>query len=75
MLCPAAATETHATNADANALRWGTLYNFRFDANAAPVAGTVTLGLFKPGTPTSMQVDASVPDGVLSDPNRFDVIA
>jgi hypothetical protein len=34
---------------NANALRWGTLYNFRFDANTAPVTATATLGLFKPG--------------------------
>lgn len=55
-------TQTFAQNANANALRWGTTYNFRFDAAAPPVAGTVTLGQFKvagditftgmvPGTP------------------------
>ena len=38
---------------NANALRWGTLYNFRFDANIAPVSGNATIGLFKPGTPTT----------------------
>jgi hypothetical protein len=38
---------------NANALRWGTLYNFRFDANIAPVAGPAAIGLFKPGTPTT----------------------
>ena len=39
--------ETQAQNASANAIRWGTLYNFRFDANAAPQSGTITLGLWK----------------------------
>ncbi len=39
---------------NANALRWGTLYNFRFDANVAPVSGPATIGLFKPGTPTTV---------------------
>ena len=29
-------TETFATNQNANAIRWGTLYNFRFDADQAP---------------------------------------
>lgn len=32
-----------------NALRWSTLYNFRFDINAEPVPSTLILGLFKPG--------------------------
>ncbi|MCH9002668.1 MAG: hypothetical protein IIC02_08855 [Planctomycetes bacterium] len=38
---------------NANALRWGTLYNFRFRANVPPTSTrsgtTITLGLFKPG--------------------------
>jgi hypothetical protein len=37
-----------------NPLRWGMLFNFRFDANAPPAATTVTLGLYEPGTPTSV---------------------
>src|SRR2546430_5810075 len=28
--------ETFAQNQNANAIRWGTLYNFRFDANLPP---------------------------------------
>ncbi|MBL9140500.1 MAG: hypothetical protein JNK53_01420 [Phycisphaerae bacterium] len=43
------ATDTFATNSNANALRWGTTYNFRFDAAAPPTNGTVTLGRFKTG--------------------------
>jgi len=35
------------TSADDNALRWGTLYNFRFDCNLAPTTGDVKLGQFK----------------------------
>ncbi len=42
-------TESFATNTNANAIRWGTLYNFRFDADVAPVFNDVSLGLFKPG--------------------------
>jgi hypothetical protein len=42
-------TSTFATNPNANALRWSTLYNFRFDANAPPITGDVTLGLFRLG--------------------------
>jgi len=44
------ATDSYAANLNANALRWGTLYNFRFDANAAPVGSLATITLFKPGT-------------------------
>jgi hypothetical protein len=56
-------TTPFATNANANALRWGTTYNFRFDAPLAPAAapGNVVLGLFKPGTPTNINVAAVVP--------------
>ena len=48
------ATETFAVNPNANALRWGTLYNFRFDANVPPGLASVTIGLFRPGTPASV---------------------
>jgi len=41
------ATTPFATNPSANALRWGTTYNFRFDANVAPATGTVDLVQFK----------------------------
>ncbi len=41
-------TEDYATNPDANALRWGTVYNFRFEVNAWGEPGTATVGLFKP---------------------------
>lgn len=42
------ATQPFAVNLNANALRWATLYNFRFDADAPPTCyGNVTLGLFR----------------------------
>ncbi|MBK7874183.1 MAG: hypothetical protein IPJ77_00245 [Planctomycetes bacterium] len=52
-----------AENVDpnANALRWGTLYNFRFDANAAPRTAAVSLGLWKGGSPPAMNAAAEVP--------------
>lgn len=55
------------TQASANALRWSTMYNFRFDANVAPAAitGQVALGLWKAptaGSPaTSVAMQAAVP--------------
>jgi hypothetical protein len=50
--------------ANANAIRWGTMYNFRFDANIAPGTGSATLGLFKVGTPTSISVSGLPTPGV-----------
>ena len=55
------ASQTHAQNANANALRWSTTYNYRFDTLAAPVQGTITVTLFKPGTPTTVTFLADVP--------------
>lgn len=48
--------ETFATNPNSNALRWGTLYNFSFDAPAPPTMGTATLGLFRSGGSASVAV-------------------
>jgi hypothetical protein len=57
-----------APNGDnGNALRWGTMYNFRFDANVPPSGsgGQATVGLYKPpssGNPaTSATAGATVP--------------
>lgn len=41
-------TETFQQNTNANALRWGSMYNFWFDSDTAPTS--VTIGLFKPGS-------------------------
>jgi hypothetical protein len=49
-------TETIAQNPNANAIRWGTLYNFRFDSNRPPTAASGTLGFFKTGSPMAIQV-------------------
>jgi len=42
-------TETFADNPNANAIRWGTLYNFRFDADQSPRATTATIGFWSDG--------------------------
>ena len=49
-------TETFATNQNANAIRWGTLYNFRFDADQAPNATNATVGFFKTGSPIGVML-------------------
>lgn len=46
-----------------NPIRWGTLYNFRFDADVEPGTITASMGMFKPGTPTSLSGDVVGPAG------------
>ena len=57
------ATQDFAVNQNANALRWGTLYNFRFDADVAPWPGkgTVTMSYFKPGVNPNATVQTVTP--------------
>jgi hypothetical protein len=59
-------TQTHSQNVNANALRWDTIYNFRFVTNIPPAGGQGTITLFKPGTPTAVSttVVAPSPDGL-----------
>ncbi len=56
-------TSAYDVNPNANALRWGTLYNFRFVADSRPREGLGTLTLFAPGTPASVQVLIDIPAG------------
>jgi len=51
----------YATDPDANALRWGTLYNFWFDAPAPPIARSVEIHLFRPGAPELVTAAAAGP--------------
>src|SRR5436190_2180429 len=51
-------TETFAQNQNANAIRWGTLYNFRFDADQPPQSVNATVAYFKTGAPMSVQIQA-----------------
>ena len=48
-------TQDASNNPNANALRWSTLYNFRFDSTSPPAdgGGTVLIGLWRPGMPSS----------------------
>src|SRR5262249_19315775 len=51
-------TETFAQNQNANAIRFGTLYNFRFDANQKPNFTDATVGFFKTGSPILALIQA-----------------
>jgi len=55
-------SETFNQNPNANALRWGTVYNFRFDANVPPTTGQPQIRLFLAGTPETISVSLPVPN-------------
>lgn len=53
-------TDPFDTTPNANALRWATMFSFRFDADFSPLDVVWELELFKPGSPTT--VDIPFPD-------------
>lgn len=55
-------TETFAQNPNANAIRWGTMYNFRFRSNRPPTVANATIGFYKTGDPINVLVQ--VPSAV-----------
>lgn len=62
-------TDDFSVNQNANALRWGTLYNFRFTINREPQTTDVTITLFRPGTPTDVTAPLVGPLVTLADCN------
>ena len=54
-------TNTYDENEWANAIRWGSMYNFYFTANQPPSDVALTLGLFKPGNEPSVEHVAAAP--------------
>jgi hypothetical protein len=59
-------TQTSAQNQNANAIRFGTLYNFRFDADQPPQTANATVGYFKTGSPMTVEIQA--PGGGVATP-------
>jgi len=59
-------SETFAQNPNANAVRWGTLYNFRFDSSSPPQTATATVGFFKTGSPVTIAIQAPAPNNTTS---------
>ena len=55
-------TQTHTENSSANALRWGTMYNYRFDADSGPVTVKATLGLYRGSPPAALTVTTQGPE-------------
>lgn len=59
--------QSFAQNANSNAVRWGTMYSYWFDANAVPTVASVgapaqaELGLFKPHTPQAVSMAITIP--------------
>ncbi len=53
---------TFAVDPDSNALRFGTMYNFWFESDAAPGTIDATIGIFRPGTPDSIAVAVQGPE-------------
>ena len=51
-------SETFAQKQNANAIRFGTLYNFRFDADKPPGSADATVGFFKTGSPMTVAIQA-----------------
>lgn len=54
-------SETFAQNPNANAIRWGTLYNFRFDSNRPPQTADSVVGFYKTGAPVNVQIQGPSP--------------
>ena len=55
--------ETFAQNQNANAIRFGTLYNFRFDADQPPQATNAAVDFFKTGSPMTVAIQAPAGGG------------
>jgi len=56
-------SETFAQNQNANAIRWGTLYNFRFDGDQPPQSANGMIGFFKTGSPITVAIQAPMGGG------------
>ncbi|MCA9320429.1 MAG: hypothetical protein KDB53_06830, partial [Planctomycetes bacterium] len=57
---------TFAQDPNANALRWGTTYNFRFTSDLPPLNGFITL--FRPGVPATVPVTIGAPQFTMNVP-------
>ncbi len=62
-------TTPYNTNPNANAIRWATMYNFRFDCNVPPSnSSEATIQTFRPGFPASVTFNTVAPPLEAIDP-------
>ncbi len=54
-------TQGFVADPNANAVRWGTVYNFWFTADRPPAPTDAAIGLFRPGTPDQVSVGLLAP--------------
>jgi hypothetical protein len=54
-------TDSFGVNPNANALRWSTMYSFRFDADTPPEPAIAVIGLFRDGGPKDVSVMVEAP--------------
>ncbi len=59
--------QTASENPNSNALRFATMYNYWFESDRAPAAGTVTIGLFRPTAVNEIAAASQVPGGCSGD--------
>jgi hypothetical protein len=64
------ATDSYVTNINANALRWGTMYSFWFDATA-PADSANTIEPFKPPNPCSLSFTSPLGAGSIKMDNTI----
>jgi len=68
--------QSYKENMNGNAIRWGTVYNFRFTANVPPTTGDATLTAFNPfplEAPNAWQGIAQVPGDLPATPCPADL--
>ncbi len=63
--------EAFGTDPNANAIRWGTMHTFWFQADTAPESGSLELSLFAPGSPGSVSWVGPVPSAASVCPCEF----
>jgi len=78
-------TNPYTPSNNSNPIRWGTMYNFWFDAAHAPVASGAILEMYKPGSPGTISGATQAPsapcaadfnqDGVGNSQDFFDFLA
>ena len=59
-------TDEYSSNPDANAIRWGTMYNFWFTCDAEPAEGTVVADVFR--TNSTVNVPDMIIPGAAANP-------